>query len=141
MSIDGKLSPYESQSIIDTFCTDCPAQWLTDQQVFLQKDCSSMSNYFATFKVLDISRTARNSGSYLYKTSSKLRSNVTCSNMTCNMNNGDRTASTYSVIAKQFNFYFTPISSISFTADKDCQKFRMIRGRIIDFSKRKYLLK
>ena len=58
-----------------------------------------------------------------YKSSIKLKSDVSSSDMPTTMTNGDQSASTFEDIASMFNSFFTSISSVSLTSKDECHSF------------------
>ena len=58
-----------------------------------------------------------------YKSSIKLKSDVSTSDMPTTMTNGDQSVSTFEDIASMFNSFFTSISSVSLTSKDECHCF------------------
>ena len=80
-----------------------------------------MIQYFESKKINDF----KNSKKFwqFYKSSIKLKSDVSSSDMPSSMTNGDQSASSSDDIASLFNSFFTSISSVSLTSKDECHAF------------------
>ena len=97
------------------------AEYKVARSTFQGLNRKSMIEYFSKHGVRDF----KNSKKFwqFYKSSIKLKSDASNSDMPSKMSNGDQMASAPEEIASLFNVFFSSITSISLTSDDDCHKF------------------
>jgi len=101
-----------------------PSDWTIYKEfrrIFQSLNRKKMILYFESKQIKDF----KNSKKFwqFYKSSIKLKSDVSSSDMPSTMTNGDQSATTPDDIAKMFNSFFTSISSVSLTSKDDCHSF------------------
>ncbi len=101
-----------------------PTDWSNykdSRRCFQALNRKKMIEYFDSKQIRDF----KNSKKFwqFYKSSIKLKSDVSSSDMPTTMTNGDQSASTFEDIASMFNSFFTSISSVSLTSKDECHTF------------------